>query len=402
MEAGNLFKAKKSKFTKGCTRGQLALVRAAGPHKRDYLTPFLVVMAVWYCHVARPAVEDGTDAAHAVLAVMLEPSMRKAMLSTVVYNRLLQYTPYICHAIRHQDMSSIPVINVTLTRPTTICHRHMSSVCVISMCHQHISSIPSSPYVICVCHQCHPLALNKLMSSVYVISIGHQYMCPPIHAMHACSQMKSRFQRWGNNKAMLACIDPLHQWVRKGNKDTRLECVRNLTLEPFVLDVAPENEPLTATELIAECHTLVVEFFLAFASGKVNDGEINTRTKKPLTGRQKPYGSKVGQTSAAFKSVSPSWLAITGASLYPFLVAEKEEWEDVKEKTIAYPVTSFWPGFILRRFVHYNQTFWEKLPSVFKSYEAAGGKYYPDSDEAEEDVGDGELMEGDAGCDNVF
>ena len=113
-------------------------------------------------------------------------------------------------------------------------------------------------------------------------------MCSPIHAMHACSQMKSRIQRWGNNKAMLACIDPLHQWVRKGNKDTRLECVRNLTLEPFVLDVAPENEPLTATELIAECHTLVVEFFLAFASGKVNDGEINTRTKKPLTDRQKP------------------------------------------------------------------------------------------------------------------
>ena len=249
-------------------------------------------------------------------------------------------------------------------------------------------------YVISICHQ--------YVSSAYVISIGHQYMCPPIHATHACSQMKSRIQRWGNNKAMLACIDPLHQWVRKGNKDTRLECVRNLTLEPFVMDVAPENEPLTATELIAECHMLVVEFFLAFASGKVKDGEINTRTKKPLTHRQKPYGSKVGQTSADFKNVSPSWLAITGASLYPFLVAEKEEWGDVMEKTIAYPVTSFWPGFILRRFVHYNQTFWNKLPSVFKSYEAAGGNYYPDSDEAEEDVGDGELMEGDAGCDNVF
>ena len=83
MIAGVLSKKKKSRFTKGCTRGQLTLIRAAGVHARDYLTPFLVIMASYYCHVAKPAVEDGTDAANAVFAVMLEPGTQKQLLSTV-------------------------------------------------------------------------------------------------------------------------------------------------------------------------------------------------------------------------------------------------------------------------------------------------------------------------------
>ena len=230
---------------------------------------------------------------------------------------------------------------------------------------------------------------HQYMSFVYVIT----------HAMHACSQMKSRFQRWGNKTAMLACIEPLHRWVRQGNVDTRLECVRNLTLDPFVLDVAPTNESLTAPELVAECHTHLVEFFLAFAAGQVNEGETNTRTGEPLTRRQKPYGNSVCTESYDFKSVSACWLSITGASVYPFLVVEKTDWENIKEKGIAYPVTQFWPTYILKRFIHFNQTFWQNLPTVFSSYEDAGGKYYNESDD---DEGDGDITDDSAGCDDVF
>lgn len=81
--SGVLTKKKKGKFSKGHTRGQHVLVKAAGPHLSDYKTPFLVVMAVWYCHIAKPGVEEGTDAAHAVLAVMLEDGTCRALLSTV-------------------------------------------------------------------------------------------------------------------------------------------------------------------------------------------------------------------------------------------------------------------------------------------------------------------------------
>jgi len=66
------------------------------------------------------------------------------------------------------------------------------------------------------------------------------------------------------------------------HRDTRLECVRNLTLDPFVLDVAPKNESLSAPEVVAECHNHLVEFFLAFAAGQVNEGETNPRTGEPL------------------------------------------------------------------------------------------------------------------------
>ena len=216
---------------------------------------------------------------------------------------------------------------------------------------------------------------------------------------HMHAQMKSRFQRWGNKTAMLACIEPLYGWVRQGNVDTRLECVRNLTVEPFVLDVAPENESLTAPALISECHTHLAEFLLAFASGKVNDGEVNPRTEEPLTRRQKPYGNQAGSVSNDFKNMSPCVLAITAASVYPFLAAEKTDWDQIKEKNIAYPVTKFWPTYILKRFVHFNHTYWGNMATVFRSYEEGGGKYYPDSDDDEEE---GDDTDDSVGCDDVF
>ena len=82
--AGVLSKLKgKGKFTKGCTRGQLCLVRAVGSLACDHMIPFVVVMAAFYCHVAKPPVEEGTDAANSVLAVMLlDEGTRKQILST--------------------------------------------------------------------------------------------------------------------------------------------------------------------------------------------------------------------------------------------------------------------------------------------------------------------------------
>jgi len=214
--------------------------------------------------------------------------------------------------------------------------------------------------------------------------------------------MKSRFQRWGNKTAMLACIDPWHAWVRSGDVTSRLQCVRDLHLEPYVLGVAPDDEQLTAAEVISECHQRVIEFFLAFAAGTVKEGELNPRTDEPLTRRQKPYGKKVGTNTYYFRNVSPAWLAITAASVYPFLVAEKKEWDDLKQKSIAYPVTSLWPFKVLKRFTYFNKTFADRLQRAFRSYEAAGGKYYDESDEKAGEVEENDIMEDSNSCDDVF
>ena len=87
---------------RGHTRGQIVLSQAHGSNLIDYRTIFQLVVAAYYVQVASPVVEDGTDASHAVLAVIMEPATFKAILSTV------------CHVEHHEDMSCDCVIDVIL------------------------------------------------------------------------------------------------------------------------------------------------------------------------------------------------------------------------------------------------------------------------------------------------
>ena len=174
-------------------------------------------------------------------------------------------------------------------------------------------------------------------------------------------------------------------------------------MEPFVMDVAPTGETLTAAEMVTACHSHLVEFFLQFASGHVKAEEYNPKTGNLLSKRQPPYGTKVGSNSHYFRSVSPSWLAITAASIYPFLVADKKEWSDLRVKSFAYKITGFWPVRLLRRYNHFNNVYREHLQRVWRNYESTGGKYYEDDDdddgpaESESDI----IDEGNS-CDDVF
>ena len=98
VETGVKTKSKKRKRAKGHTRGQIVLSKAAANNTIDYKSTFLLVVVAHYCMHAKPVVEDGTDASHAVLAVMLEPETTKVVLSTVChvhvsYNSVMK----ICH-----------------------------------------------------------------------------------------------------------------------------------------------------------------------------------------------------------------------------------------------------------------------------------------------------------------
>ena len=98
--------------------------------------------------------------------------------------------------------------------------------------------------------------------------------------------MKSRLQRWGNRRAIVTCARPLHEWIQQGDKRVRLQCIRLLDLDPSTS--LPAGEEGTVDELVCECHAILVEFFLDFASGKVLPGEFNKKDE-PITKRQKPY-----------------------------------------------------------------------------------------------------------------
>ena len=65
------------------TRGQLPLVRCEGNDLMDFRFMMAVVVAAYYCFHSRPPLEDGTDAANAVLAVLLEPQTIKSLVATV-------------------------------------------------------------------------------------------------------------------------------------------------------------------------------------------------------------------------------------------------------------------------------------------------------------------------------
>ena len=209
--------------------------------------------------------------------------------------------------------------------------------------------------------------------------------------------MKSRLQRWGNKRAIIACAEPLYEWVRQGHKATRLLCIRNLYLP---LKPLPSEEQATVPELVEKCHTLVVEFLLDFARGKVLPGELNKK-EQVITKRQKPYSEAAGKDTDTFKNVSPSWFAITLACLYPFLADDKSAWPQRLKNDIAYPCTSLWPLKVVRRYTHFINTVFEKYTLVFSNYERLGGKYYNNPNDAEEETNTS-VLDDSSDCDDVF
>ena len=210
--------------------------------------------------------------------------------------------------------------------------------------------------------------------------------------------MKSRLQRWGNKRAIVACARPLYEWVQKGDKGVRLTCVRELDLDPAT-SLPAGSLPVKA--LVMECHALVVEFFLDFASGKVLPKEVNKKGDQILS-RQKPYSEGAGKDKDAFKNVSPAWFAISLATLYPFLAEDRKMWKDRLKSSVMYPVTSLWPAKVVKRYVHFANVVFKNIKRVFKNYEDLGGQYFQDDDGEQTPVEEADAQEDSSDCDDVF
>ena len=235
------------------------------------------------------------------------------------------------------------------------------------------------------------------MSLVYVIHVSS----------HVLLQMKSRLQRWSNKRVIVTSVRPLHHWVRQGDKNVRLQCLRNLGLDPGT--TLPAEEPLPVKELVSMCHAGLVEFLLDFASGKVLPGELNKKDEA-ITRRQKPYCEHAGKETNAFRNVPPPWFAVTLAALYPYLVEEQNMWTKRSKQSFAYPCTGLWPVKVVKRYVHFINVTTEKLTKLFDNYEKNGGEYYtmedgPSDDEDEDEAGDAaeeDEEQESSDCDDVF
>ena len=132
-------KRKRKHSAKGHTRGQVALSHDT-TNSIDYQGTFLLILAAHYCLHAKPTVDDGTDAAHAVIAVMMEPKTKKALLSTVCRVCMsFKYVLDVCHAC------------VSLVYAVNVCHACVSLVYVLNVCHACMSSM----YVVHICHACY-------------------------------------------------------------------------------------------------------------------------------------------------------------------------------------------------------------------------------------------------------
>ena len=151
--------------------------------------------------------------------------------------------------------------------------------------------------------------------------------------------------------------------------------------------------------MVKECHTKIVEFLVLFSKGHVKPGELNKK-KEPVVIRQKPFGSPASQMSCDFKDVPPTWFAVTMATLYPLICEEKTTWDDRLKDDIQYPITHYWPVRVVKRYVHFANTWCDKISSVFKNYETGGGEYHGvyKSSESEGE----EEEEESADCDDVF
>ena len=171
-------KKRKSKKRKrsGHTRGQNVLCETTGENHIDFKSIYILVVAANYCLNATPVVDDGTDASHAVMAVIMEPPTLKAILSTV-YSLMR-----VCHACTHVCHACVSCV-----------YAYMSCVRAMHMCHACVSCVYGCVSCVCVmrvCHACVPcigviLVCHAYMSCVCVMQVCHAYISCG-YVMHVC------------------------------------------------------------------------------------------------------------------------------------------------------------------------------------------------------------------------
>ena len=183
-------------------------------------------------------------------------------------------------------------------------------------------------------------------------------------SMKLLALVKVTLHRLGNKQFLTTVADQLHSWIRDGEKDVRLKCIREL---------APLDNETSSMELFQDMASNVVDTLVKVASGRA---PIRTTEKGKNKYGFYPYGKEAGLSTIAFKNVPSSWFAVTLSELYPFLRSDKDAWPEMLKK-LSHPLTALWPWATLRRHVSFHSKFHTNKEKLFKAYESSGhGTYH--------------------------
>ena len=155
--------------------------------------------------------------------------------------------------------------------------------------------------------------------------------------------------------------------------DVRLALLR--TMRPAAAG-APDKDGVTEED---HCYRLIIEALLQYSRGSGNENVY-------------PYTKQAIHCVESFKSIPTPWFANTLAAIYPFVATEKEAWP-ARLKQCSHPMTHLWPTRVMKRHLHFLETFRERRDAIFSGYENAGGTYEdiippPKESEAESETED--------------
>ena len=181
------------------------------------------------------------------------------------------------------------------------------------------------------------------------------------------ANFKSRINRITNKAFIADNAVTLYNWVREGDTETRLRCLRSLG-DPGDLDFPIGGEPDRSAEQLLEGMSFVdVETLVNVSSGRVG-------TEDNQYGYY-PYGKKASYSSDAFCTLPDAFFYMTLAEIYPFVARDKSTWKKMLN-VCDHKMTGLWPWGKLNRHMKFRKQFKINRVNLFKAYEKAGGDFH--------------------------
>ena len=159
---------------------------------------------------------------------------------------------------------------------------------------------------------------------------------------------------------IVACVKPLYEWVRTGDKALRLSFLRELG-EPEEHDL----KKVTAKKLCTDFSYIVVATLVKMSKGRDATGSNEYGFY--------PYGKAASYSTNHFKSVPDSFFAITLSEMYLFVSKDKDTWSSMQ---YAHPITNLWPWATVKKHMNFQAKMRKRRLELFELYESEGGEYH--------------------------
>ena len=181
------------------------------------------------------------------------------------------------------------------------------------------------------------------------------------------ANFKSRINRITNKAFISNNAVSLYAWVREGDPETRMRCLRALG-DPGDLDLPVDGEPIqTSSQLIRQMSFAITATLVNVSCGRGGTEENEYGYF--------PYGKKAAESSDAFCTLPDAFFTMTLAEIYPFVARDRSAWGKML-KVCNHKMTGLWPWGKLNRHMQFRKQFRINRVDLFKGYEEAGGEFH--------------------------